>query len=53
MLWHKETSLPSQLIVIPGGFSYGITYDPELLLKSLIISEVISSKLRLFDPEYL
>ena len=24
MVWHKETSLPkSDLIVIPGGFSYG------------------------------
>ena len=24
MIWHKETSLPkSDLIVIPGGFSYG------------------------------
>ena len=24
MIWHKETSLPdSDLIVLPGGFSYG------------------------------
>ena len=24
MVWHKETNLPkSDLIVIPGGFSYG------------------------------
>ena len=25
MVWHKDTSLPkSDLIVIPGGFSYGV-----------------------------
>ena len=44
MVWHKETSLPkSDLIVIPGGFSYGdYLRSGAIAGKSLIIDEVIS-----------
>ena len=43
MVWHKETSLPkSDLIVIPGGFSYGdYLRSGAIAGKSLIINEVI------------
>ena len=43
MVWHKETSLPkSDLIVIPGGFSYGdYLRSGAIAGKSLIIGEVI------------
>ena len=43
MVWHKETSLPkSDLIVIPGGFSYGdYLRSGAIAGKSLIIDEVI------------
>ena len=43
MVWHKETKLPkSDLIVIPGGFSYGdYLRSGAIAGKSLIISEVI------------
>ena len=42
MVWHKETKLPkSDLIVIPGGFSYGdylrsvqLLVNHSLLMKS-------------------
>ena len=42
MVWHKETSLPkSDLIVIPGGFSYGDYLRTGAIAgKSLIIDEV-------------
>ena len=45
MVWHKETSLPkSDLIVIPGGFSYGdYLRSGAIAGKSLIIDEVIKS----------
>ncbi len=45
MIWHKETSLPkSDLIVIPGGFSYGdYLRSGAIAGKSLIINEVIKS----------
>ena len=45
MVWHKETSLPkSDLIVIPGGFSYGdYLRSGAIAGKSLIISEVIKA----------
>ena len=45
MVWHKETSLPkSDLIVIPGGFSYGdYLRSGAIAGKSLIIKEVIKS----------
>ena len=43
MVWHKETSLPrTDLIVIPGGFSYGdYLRSGAIAGKSLIIEEVI------------
>ena len=43
MVWHKETNLPkSDLIVIPGGFSYGdYLRSGAIAGKSLIIEEVI------------
>ena len=45
MVWHKETSLPkSDLIVIPGGFSYGdYLRSGAIAGKSLIIKEVIKA----------
>ena len=45
MVWHKDTSLPkSDLIVIPGGFSYGdYLRSGAIAGKSLIIDEVIKS----------
>ena len=45
MVWHKETSLPkSDLIVIPGGFSYGdYLRSGAIAGKSLIIDEVIKA----------
>ena len=43
MIWHKETELPrSDLIVIPGGFSYGdYLRSGAVAAKSNILSEVI------------
>ena len=43
MVWHKETNLPkSDLIVIPGGFSYGdYLRSGAIAGKSTIIEEVI------------
>ena len=43
MIWHKETKLPkSDLIVIPGGFSYGdYLRSGAIAGKSLIVNEVI------------
>tara|TARA_B110000881_G_C18571139_1_gene515645 strand:- start:273 stop:950 length:678 start_codon:yes stop_codon:yes gene_type:complete len=43
MVWHKETKLPkSDLIVLPGGFSYGdYLRSGAIAGKSLIIDEVI------------
>ena len=45
MVWHKETSLPkSDLIVVPGGFSYGdYLRSGAIAGKSLIIDEVIQA----------
>ena len=45
MVWHKETSLPkSDLIVIPGGFSYGdYLRSGAIAGKSLIVEEVIKA----------
>jgi phosphoribosylformylglycinamidine synthase subunit PurQ / glutaminase len=45
MVWHKETRLPkSDLIVIPGGFSYGdYLRSGAIAGKSLIIKEVIKA----------
>ena len=45
MVWHKETSLPkTDLIVIPGGFSYGdYLRSGAIAGKSLIIDEVIKA----------
>ena len=45
MVWHKETELPSSdLIVIPGGFSYGdYLRSGAIAGKSLIINEVIKA----------
>ena len=44
MIWHKETELPkSDLIVVPGGFSYGdYLRSGAIAAKSNILSEVIS-----------
>ena len=45
MVWHKDTSLPkSDLIVIPGGFSYGdYLRSGAIAGKSLIIDEVVKA----------
>ena len=45
LVWHKETRLPkSDLIVIPGGFSYGdYLRSGAIAGKSLIINEVIKA----------
>ena len=45
MVWHKQTKLPkSDLIVIPGGFSYGdYLRSGAIAGKSLIIDEVIKA----------
>ena len=45
MVWHKETKLPkTDLIVLPGGFSYGdYLRSCAIAGKSLIIDEVIKS----------
>ena len=45
MVWHKETKLPkSDLVVIPGGFSYGdYLRSGAIAGKSLIIKEVIKA----------
>ncbi len=45
MVWHKDTSLPkTDLIVIPGGFSYGdYLRSGAIAGKSLIIDEVIKA----------
>ena len=45
MVWHKETKLPkSDLIVLPGGFSYGdYLRSGAIAGKSLIIHEVIKA----------
>ena len=45
MVWHKETKLPkSDVIVVPGGFSYGdYLRSGAIAGKSLIITEVIKA----------
>ena len=45
MIWHKETILPkSDLIVVPGGFSYGdYLRSGAIAGKSLIIDEVVKA----------
>ena len=45
MVWHKETKLPkSDLIVVPGGFSYGdYLRSGAIAGKSLIVDEVIKA----------
>ncbi|MDC1124707.1 phosphoribosylformylglycinamidine synthase subunit PurQ [Pelagibacteraceae bacterium] len=45
MIWHKETKLPkSDLIVLPGGFSYGdYLRSGAIAGKSLIIDEVVKA----------
>ena len=45
MVWHKETRLPkSDLIVLPGGFSYGdYLRSGAIAGKSLIIDEVVKA----------
>ena len=45
MVWHKETELPkSDLIVLPGGFSYGdYLRSGAIASKSNILSEVINA----------
>ena len=45
MVWHKETKLPkSDLIVVPGGFSYGdYLRSGAIAAKSNILSEVINA----------
>ena len=45
MVWHKDSELPkSDLIVIPGGFSYGdYLRSGAIAAKSNILSEVISA----------
>ena len=45
MVWHKDTTLPkSDLIVIPGGFSYGdYLRSGAIAGKSLIVDEIIKA----------
>ena len=45
MVWHKESKLPkSDLVVIPGGFSYGdYLRSGAIAGKSLIIDEVVKA----------
>ena len=45
MVWHKDTTLPkTDLIVIPGGFSYGdYLRSGAIAGKSLIINEIIKA----------
>ena len=45
MVWHKDTKLPkSDLIVVPGGFSYGdYLRSGAIAGKSLIIDEVVKA----------
>jgi len=45
MVWHKDTTLPkSDLIVVPGGFSYGdYLRSGAIAAKSNILSEVIKA----------
>ena len=45
MIWHKDTSLPkSDLIVIPGGFSYGdYLRSGAIAAKSKILKEVVKN----------
>ena len=45
MVWHKETELPkSDLIVVPGGFSYGdYLRSGAIAAKSNILTEVIDA----------
>ena len=45
MVWHKETVLPkSDLIVVPGGFSYGdYLRSGAIAGKSLIVKEIIKA----------
>ena len=45
MVWHKETKLPkSDLIILPGGFSYGdYLRSGAIAGKSLIIDEVVKA----------
>jgi len=45
MVWHKDSTLPkSDLIVIPGGFSYGdYLRSGAIAGKSLIVSEIIKA----------
>jgi phosphoribosylformylglycinamidine synthase I len=45
MVWHKETELPkSDLIVVPGGFSYGdYLRSGAIAAKSNILNEVIKA----------
>ena len=45
MVWHKDTKLPkSDLIVLPGGFSYGdYLRSGSIAGKSLIINEVVKA----------
>ena len=45
MVWHKDTSLPkSDLIVVPGGFSYGdYLRSGAIAAKSNILNEVIKT----------
>jgi phosphoribosylformylglycinamidine (FGAM) synthase-like amidotransferase family enzyme len=45
MVWHKETELPkSDVIIIPGGFSYGdYLRSGAIAGKSIILNEVIKA----------
>ena len=45
MIWHKETNLPkTDLIVLPGGFSYGdYLRSGAIAAKSNILNEVIKA----------
>ena len=45
MVWHKDNELPkSDLVVIPGGFSYGDYLRSGAIAAKSILHEVISKK---------
>ena len=55
MIWHKEKSLPSvDLIILPGGFSYGDYLRPgSIAAKSGIINDIIKRRAIIgYGPEY-
>ena len=47
MVWHKETKLPkSDLIALPGGFSYALFTSGAIAGKSLIMMKLLKQLIR-------